>query len=119
MKIRHDFVTNSSSSAFICLRLPIFNVSEILAANNLSDHKIEKMMEDGKCYDSINLKGKNIIAALNECGVDHIGWELSESILADKTLNQLRIELAEEVESTYGIQIPPKEIEFDYGEIYR
>lgn len=39
MKLRTDFVTNSSSSSFICLRLPTKDAAEILEKNDLSDEK--------------------------------------------------------------------------------
>lgn len=118
MKIRNDFVTNSSSSAFICLRVDHDYANDILIANDMTRGQIvEKAFAEG--LDEVELNGNNIVAAVGEYSIEYVGRTLDASDLEEKTVSQLKEELAETIRETYGINIGKHNIEFDYGEISR
>ena len=116
MKIRFDFVTNSSSSSFICINIPYLDQDDILRMNDLSFEKIRERFQNGE-YGDIPLKDKYLEAHMNECGLDHIGWWLSEIDLENHTLIELRMMLSKSIYETYKYKIAPEQLIFDYGEI--
>lgn len=118
MKVRSDFVTNSSSSAFICLRVGRDMEEVFFLANDMTSEQIlDKAYDEG--LDEVELKGKNMVAAIGECSVEYVGWTLDENDLTKKNLVQLKEEMAKTIKETYGIQLEEKDIQFDYGEISR
>lgn len=118
MKVRTDFVTNSSSSSFICLRLPTGAGDAILEQNDLSSEKILQRMDDGD-YDDIELRDRYLEAVLGECGLDYVGWTLDENDLTEHNLAELREMLSKEIKSVYKMDVSPNNLIFDFGEIYR
>lgn len=119
MKIRSDFVTNSSSSAFICLKVPYEDRDSILLSAGLTQDDIDKRWKD-EYMDEIPLEKAQLSVVLGECGdIIYVGKNLSRNDMEEKPLKQIREELSAEIQKAYGIKINPESFEFDYGEISR
>lgn len=118
MKIRVGFVTNSSSSSFICLKIKSNFKDEILKQNNLpldEDELYEAWQENN--YDGFDLKG-NLKGVMTEGYLYHIAKDLCTGDLENKTLKQLKAEMVDEFNQSYdNIKISENDIEFEYGEI--
>lgn len=118
-KVRIDYVTNSSSSSFICLRINSSLKNAILNENNLPDadsDEIHDRMRENYYYD-FNLKG-GLVATVGECGIEYVGKDIDENDLANRTLNQLKAELVDTINNHYNTKVSIDSIEFDYGEVY-
>lgn len=109
MKFRKDFVTNSSSSSFICCFARIADPEKAQAI--LDKH--------GDRFDDIHLKDKYLEAVVGECGLDYVGWTLGETILSNHNLIELRDMLSKEIKETYQLHIPPEDFMFEFGEVYK
>lgn len=118
MKLRIDFVTNSSSSSYMCLRVNSSYNDEILRQNQLSVEELEDNREKYDWDEEIPLKGY-LTASMCECSLHHIGVELAEEDLEQRTLKDLREELQILLRKEYGLYVLDRDIKFEYGEIYR
>lgn len=117
MKIRSDFVTNSSSSSFICVKVNSFLEDKILEQNGINIDELCELWEEND-YEDFNLKG-GLTCVISEGGdVSYIGFDIAEG-LYDKTVNQHKEDLVKILKDEYDINTIPKDIYFDYGEIYR
>jgi len=119
MKIRQDFVTNSSSSSFICIKLKNKELEEkVLMENNMSYETVEEQYEDSY-VEEISLKG-NLTVVVGEGGdVYYIGKDLYESDLKSQTLTQIKNNMIQEFNKFYELKLDIDDLEFDYGEISR
>lgn len=123
MKVRKGFVTNSSSSSFICLRVEESDIDILLQMNNIPVDREElqdwvennqsKFNDEGE----LPLKG-GISLMLSECDdIDFVGRMIYPSELEDKTVKQLRQELINEMKKEYGATFNENLI-FEVGERY-
>jgi len=114
MKIRTGLVSNSSSSSF-CIVGTAFYAQEIAEA---AGYDIDKDHMSYGRWDKHNNK-RSRYSALEFVGYDeieYVGIDAESRIREDKTLTEMKQEFIQLVDSLFGIKVPPKRIDFFYGE---
>lgn len=115
MKVRSDFVTNSSSSSFICVRVNYNLQREILEQNGIDVNNLYDLWIEND-YQDFDLKG-GLVCTVSEGDIAYIGVDVAYQ-LYDTTVNQHKEKLVETLKDAYGINATEKDVSFDYGEIY-
>lgn len=114
MKIRNGFVSNSSSSSFCILGKP-FDYSDL--ETTFKDKDFSKLGNSlyeigGNLVENTNLHSETGISEYYDNIIIGLDIDTIETKHADKTINQVKTEIAEEMSKAWNVEIKPSEISF-------
>lgn len=111
MKTRIGFVSNSSSSSFLIVGIDDSKtINKIIKAAGLKRKEIREDMSFGVC----DINGLQFLGGED---IYYAGTELTEEIMNDKTLMELKREFADSLKEKYNISVPIEKIGLHYGEV--
>lgn len=111
MKIRTDFVTNSSSTSYMVIAISDTIQEKILKIEGIDPNKTNPW--------DMEFSANNLQAISDGWDdIRWIGWSLSERDLRYKTLNELEDALVEELNDAYNLGITANDLYFDMDTIH-
>lgn len=119
MKIRAGFVSNSSSSSYIAIGVSKYHNAQafekIMKALGLPKDAGYDDLDGWNEFDH-NTYTKHGIYIYEQDGVYLVGMDISEDILKDKRLSEMKAQLRKKFK-TVGVDVSVDDMRFEYGEI--